>query len=49
MNTLKACATYVETGPTAHGIRYIEVALPPVGKGEDVTVRIILNHAAGAL
>ena len=47
MNTLKACATYVEEGTTEHGIRYIEVAVPPVGKGEDVKVRIIPNKAAG--
>ena len=47
MNTLKACATYVEEGTTEHGIRYIEVAIPPVGKGEDVKVRIIPNKAAG--
>jgi hypothetical protein len=47
MNTLKACATYVEEGTTEHGIRYIEVAIPPVGKGEDIKVRIIPNKAAG--
>ena len=47
MSTLKACATYVEEGTTEHGIRYIEVAIPPVGKGEDVKVRIIPNKAAG--
>ena len=47
MNTLKACATYVEEGTTEHGIRYIEVAIPPVGKGEDVKERIIPNKAAG--
>jgi len=47
MNTLKACATYVEEGTTEHGIRYIEVSIPPVGKGEDVKVRIIPNKAAG--
>ena len=47
MNTLKACATYVEEGTTEHGIRYIEVAVPPVGKGEDIKVRIIPNKAAG--
>ena len=47
MNTLKAGATYVEEGTTEHGIRYIEVAVPPVGKGEDVKVRIIPNKAAG--
>lgn len=47
MNTLKAGATYVEEGTTDHGIRYIEVAIPPVGKGEDVKVRIIPNKAAG--
>ena len=47
MNTLKACATYVEEGTTAHGIRYIEVSIPPVGKGEDIKVRIIPNKAAG--
>jgi len=47
MNTLKACATYVEEGTTEHGIRYIEVAIPPIGKGEDIKVRIIPNKAAG--
>ena len=47
MNTLKAGATYVEEGTTEHGIRYIEVAIPPVGKGEDIKVRIIPNKAAG--
>ena len=47
MNTLKACATYVEEGTTEHGIRYIEVAVPPIGKGEDIKVRIIPNKAAG--
>jgi hypothetical protein len=47
MNTLKAGATYVEEGTTEHGIRYIEVAVPPVGKGEDIKVRIIPNKAAG--
>lgn len=47
MNTLKACATYVEEGTTEHGIRYIEVSIPPVGKGEDIKVRIIPNKAAG--
>lgn len=47
MNTLKACATYVEEGTTEHGIRYIEVAVPAIGKGEDIKVRIIPNKAAG--
>ena len=47
MNTLKAGATYVEEGTTDHGIRYIEVAVPPIGKGEDIKVRIIPNKAAG--
>ena len=47
MNTLKAGATYVEEGTTEHGIRYIEVAVPPIGKGEDIKVRIIPNKAAG--
>ena len=47
MNTLKACATYVEEGTTEHGIRYIEVSIPPIGKGEDIKVRIIPNKAAG--
>ena len=41
MNTLKAGATYVGEGTTEHGIRYVEVAVPAVGKGEDVMVRII--------
>ena len=35
MNTLKAGATYVGEGTTEHGIRYVEVAVPAVGKGED--------------
>ena len=39
MNTLKAGATYVGEGTTEHGIRYVEVAVPAVGKGEDVKVR----------
>ena len=47
MNTLRACATYVGEGNTEHGIRYIEVAIPPIGKGEDIKVRIIPNKAAG--
>lgn len=47
MNTLKAGATYVEEGTTEHGIRYIEVAVPAIGKGEDIKVRIIPNKAAG--
>ena len=47
MNTLKACATYVGEGTTEHGIRYVEVAVPAVGKGEDVMVRIIPTKAAG--
>ena len=47
MNTLKAGATYVEEGTTDHGIRYIEVAVPAIGKGEDIKVRIVPNKAAG--
>ena len=47
MNTLRACATYVGEGNTEHGIRYIEVSIPPIGKGEDIKVRIIPNKAAG--
>ena len=47
MNTLKASATYVGEGTTEHGIRYVEVAIPAVGKGEDVMVRIIPTKAAG--
>ena len=47
MNSLKACAKYVGEGKTDHGIRYIEVAVPPIGKGEDIKVRIIPNRAAG--
>ena len=47
MNTLKASATYVGEGTTEHGIRYVEVAVPAVGKGEDVMVRIIPTKAAG--
>ena len=47
MNTLKACATYVGEGTTEHGIRYVEVAVPAVGKGEDIKVRIIPTKAAG--
>ena len=47
MNTLKACATYVGEGTTEHGIRYVEVAVPAVGKSEDVKVRIIPTKAAG--
>ena len=47
MNTLRACATYVGEGNTEHGIRYIEISIPPVGKGEDIKVRIIPNKAAG--
>ena len=47
MNTLKASATYVGEGTTEHGIRYVEVAVPAVGKGEDVKVRIIPTKAAG--
>ena len=44
MNTLKAGATYVESGSTEHGIRYVEVAIPAIGKGEDVKIRIIPNN-----
>ena len=47
MNTLKAGATYVGEGTTEHGIRYVEVAVPAVGKGEDVKVKIIPTKAAG--
>ena len=47
MNTLKACATYVGEGTTEHGIRYVEVAVPAVGKGEDVKVKMIPTKAAG--
>ena len=47
MNTLKAGATYVGEGTTEHGIRYVEVAVPAVGKGEDVNVRVIPTKAAG--
>ena len=47
MNSLKACAKYLGEGTTDHGIRYIEVAVPPIGKGEDIKVRIIPNRAAG--
>ena len=47
MNTLKAGATYVGEGTTEHGIRYVEVAVPAVGKGEDIKVRIIPTKAAG--
>ena len=47
MNTLKAGTTYVGEGTTEHGIRYVEVAVPAVGKGEDVKVRIIPTKAAG--
>ena len=47
MNTLRACATYVGEGNTEHGIRYIEISIPPIGKGEDIKVRIIPNKAAG--
>ena len=43
MNTLKAGATYVESGSTDHGIRYVEVAIPAVGKGEDVKIRVLQN------
>ena len=42
MNTLKAGATYVGEGTTEHGIRYVEVAIPAVGKGEDVMVKLFL-------
>ena len=41
MNTLKAGATYVESGSTDHGIRYVEVAIPAIGKGEDVKIRVL--------
>ena len=47
MNSLKASAKYVGEGTTDHGIRYIEVAVPAIGKGEDIKVRIIPNRAAG--
>ena len=47
MNSLKASAKYLGEGTTDHGIRYIEVAVPPIGKGEDIKVRIIPNRAAG--
>ena len=47
MNSLKASAKYVGEGTTEHGIRYIEVAIPPIGKGEDIKVRIIPNRSAG--
>ena len=47
MNSLKACAKYLGEGKTDHGIRYMEVAVPAIGKGEDIKVRIISNRAAG--
>ena len=47
MNSLKASAKYVGEGTTDNGIRYIEVAVPAIGKGEDIKVRIIPNRAAG--
>tara|TARA_R100001463_G_scaffold58166_1_gene110445 strand:- start:555 stop:1229 length:675 start_codon:yes stop_codon:yes gene_type:complete len=47
MNSLKASAKYVGEGTTDHGIRYIEVVVPAIGKGEDIKVRIIPNRAAG--
>ena len=47
MNSLKASAKYLGEGTTDHGIRYIEVAVPAIGKGEDIKVRIISNRAAG--
>ena len=47
MNSLKASAKYLGEGTTDHGIRYIEVAVPPIGKSEDIKVRIIPNRAAG--
>ena len=47
MNSLKASAKYLGEGTTDHGIRYIEVAVPAIGKGEDIKVRIIPNRAAG--
>ena len=36
MNTLKAGATYVGEGTTEHGIRFTEVTVSAVGKGEDI-------------
>ena len=47
MNSLKASAKYLGEGTTDHGIRYIEVAVPAIGKGDDIKVRIIPNRAAG--
>ena len=36
MNSLKACAKYLGEGTTDHGIRYIEVDVPAIGKGDDI-------------
>ena len=47
MNSLKASAKYLGEGTTDHGIRYIEVDVPAIGKGDDIKVRIIPNRAAG--
>ena len=47
MNSLKASAKYVGEGTTDHGIRYIEVDVPAIGKGDDIKVRIVPNRSAG--
>ena len=44
---LKAGAKYVGEGTTEHGIRYVEVAVPAVGKGEDVKIRVLQTKAGG--
>ena len=45
MNTAKVCAKYVGEGTTEHGIRFTEVTVSAVGKGEDIILRVLSTKA----
>ena len=47
MNTVKAGAKYVGEGTTEHGIRFTEVTVAAVGKGEDIKLRVLSTKAGG--
>ena len=47
MNTVKAGAKYVGEGTTEHGIRFTEVTVSAVGKGEDIKLRVLSTKAGG--
>ena len=47
MNTAKVCAKYVGEGTTEHGIRFTEVTVSAVGKGEDIKLRVLSTKAGG--